>query len=436
MNQSIKDLIQLKQLIEQLNQTTSGNAKKTLLLLNSEIKKLLYYTHFDMWKYNITSKTLKKNKNIVKDVKPYDDFYQLLNDLRDRVITGHNAIFAVNDFCSRHEDLEETIYLVVDRNLKCRVGTSLINQVWDKFIPVFNVQLAYDIKKHEKYVNFEKQSWYASRKLDGCRVIVKKINNIVRFFSREGHEFFTLNNLIDPVLSIYENDFILDCEVCLIDKYGKENFTAIVSEIKKKEHIIDNPVLFIFDILTVEEFESEKSKAIFSERIFDRSKSFSLSNESITILSQIPVLNKHNLEIMKETARKMGWEGLILREDVKYKGRRSKHILKIKDFIDAEFQVINVVNGPMRYCIKQLDGSLKEVEEEMVVSVVIKYKGGTVNVGSGFSIDQRKMFYKNPELIVDKEITIQYFEESQNKKGVESMRFPTFKYLYEGKRDI
>ena len=39
-------------------------------------------------------------------------------------------------------------------------------------------------------------------------------------------------------------------------------------------------------------------------------------------------------------------------------------------------------------------------------------------------------FYKNPEKIVGKVINVQYFEETINKEGEISLRFPTFKYLF------
>ena len=33
---------------------------------------------------------------------------------------------------------------------------------------------------------------------------------------------------------------------------------------------------------------------------------------------------------------------------------------------------------------------------------------------SGFSLEQRRLYKENPDLILGKQVTIQYFEESQN----------------------
>ena len=106
-------------------------------------------------------------------------------------------------------------------------------------------------------------------------------------------------------------------------------------------------------------------------------------------------------------------------------------MLKVKKFFDDEYQVVNAEMGPFRYV---LNG--KETEETMLSCVMINHKGYTVRVGSGFSIEQRQEFYKNPEKILGKLITVQYFEETKNQDGGLSLRFPTFKILHGSARTV
>jgi DNA ligase-1 len=87
--------------------------------------------------------------------------------------------------------------------------------------------------------------------------------------------------------------------------------------------------------------------------------------------------------------------------------------------------------GPFRYI---LNG--KEHEETMLSCVTINHKGYSVRVGSGFSIEQRQEFYKNPRKILGQIITVQYFTESKNQDGGLSLRFPTFKILHGSSRTI
>jgi DNA ligase-1 len=117
--------------------------------------------------------------------------------------------------------------------------------------------------------------------------------------------------------------------------------------------------------------------------------------------------------------------------DCEYEGKRSKNLLKVKKFHDAEYKVIDCEEGTVRY-IK--DG--KEIEEVMLSNIIIEHKGNNVGVGSGFTIDQRKEFYKDPSKIMFKIVTVQYFEESQNKAGEYSLRFPVLKIIHGDERTV
>ena len=122
------------------------------------------------------------------------------------------------------------------------------------------------------------------------------------------------------------------------------------------------------------------------------------------------------------------WEGSMLRKDVAYEGKRTKNLLKVKKFREAENTVIGVDYGPM-----SVVRNGKEAQETMLSQVWIKHKGYEVKVGSGFSQEQRIKYMTEP--IIGKTITVQYFEETKNDKGGISLRFPTVKHIYENERD-
>jgi len=118
----------------------------------------------------------------------------------------------------------------------------------------------------------------------------------------------------------------------------------------------------------------------------------------------------------------------MLRKDVGYEGKRSKNLLKVKTFHDAEYTVIDADFGPMAVV---RDG--KEAQETMLAQVYIEHKGHIVKVGSGFNQEQRIKYMTSD--IVGKTITVQYFEETKNDKGGISLRFPTVKHIYENERN-
>jgi len=151
----------------------------------------------------------------------------------------------------------------------------------------------------------------------------------------------------------------------------------------------------------------------------------------LSVLEQQQIKVDDDFNEWSSKAAKNSWEGLIIRADAPYKGKRSKDLLKYKSFYDDEYTVVDVEFGPFRY-VK--NGA--ECEETMLSCVMINHKGYTVRVGSGFSIEQRQDFYKNPNKILGKITTIQYFNESENQDGGKSLRFPTFKFLHGDARTV
>jgi DNA ligase-1 len=97
-------------------------------------------------------------------------------------------------------------------------------------------------------------------------------------------------------------------------------------------------------------------------------------------------------------------------------------LLKCKDFVDAEYVVLDAINSMQSYATP--DGMK---ERMMLQAVVVEHKGSKVQVGSGFDRDEKIKYCDHPELIIGKRITVKYFEETANDKGGISLRFPTFK---------
>jgi DNA ligase-1 len=123
------------------------------------------------------------------------------------------------------------------------------------------------------------------------------------------------------------------------------------------------------------------------------------------------------------------WEGFMLRKDVGYEGKRTKNLVKVKKFHDAEYEVVDVDFDDHEVV---RDGRSETIK--MLAQVWIEHKGHRVKVGSGFTQDQRIQYMTDN--IVGKLITVQYFEETNNQEGGISLRFPTVKHIYSGERDM
>jgi DNA ligase-1 len=360
--------------------------------------------------------------------------FGLLDDLKDRHITGHAAIAAVNGFIAQNPKGKDLVHLILDKDLKIRSGTKIINKALPGTIPEFSVALAenYNDKTVSK-ISFDRE-WFVSRKLDGvrCIMIVDEKGN-VSSYSRSGKKFETLSLIENQIKSLGLRSFVFDGEICSFDG-DKDNFQSIMKEIRRKNHTIQNASFYVFDFVRLNDFNNKTSADFFNQRLYKLKQTlFGKQLDNVEILEQISVKSLDDLNMFidefKEDQNRNHWEGLIVRKDEKYKGKRSRDILKVKTFFDAEYVVQSVIFGPFRYVKNNV-----EVEEEMLSAVVVEHKGNLVQVGSGFTIDQRKYYYHNSGDIIDKTITVQYFEESQNQLGEHSLRFPVVKTVHGDKR--
>jgi DNA ligase-1 len=428
-------LNQVKKLVDELKATSSSLEKKEILkkyLVNDEdLKNIVYYTYNPFYQFYITSDVCEKNIHL--SGKQFECIFELLDSLRLRKLTGHDAVGAVNAYIKNNEEYKEIVYTIIDKDLKTRTAEKTINSAIKNLIPEFEVALA--DKYDEKNVNF-KDGWYVSRKIDGarCIAVVDNEGNTI-FYSRKGKIFDTLDAVGGEIKALGVTNVVFDGELCLVNKEGNEDFQGIMKELRKKDHVIKNPSFKIFDMIDHDEFYSKKGKP--NKPYSIRLKNLICVMKDITANSCLSVLEQEYIRDDRQFAEwvnkstKNSWEGLILRADSPYKGKRSKDMLKWKTFHDAEYTVVDVEFGPFRYV---LNG--QEQEEDMLSCVTITHKGHSVRVGSGFSIEQRQHFYKNPKEILGKIIKVNYFEETKNQDGGISLRFPTLAYIYGDSRDI
>ncbi len=375
---------------------------------NTELKALLHYMYNPYFQYYVSWKNIKKRSDIIRDYT--GDIFTLLDMLKGRSITGHDAIGTVNGYIScLPKEYHWLVELILERSLKARVDTKLINRVMPGLIPTFDVALASKYEDHAHKIDWDNDDWYWSRKLDGVRVICTIIEGDIKFFSRQGKEFFTLDKIRDALLpyAITKKDIVFDGELCIVDKNGDEDFQSVIKEVRRKNHTIENPVLKIFDCLTVSEFDAQESTRILTERLADLQWSLGTplwdKDFPIELCSMEKISSEQEVVDMLEFADQNGWEGIMLRKDTGYKGKRSNDLLKVKKMHDEEYVVEDIEFGPFRIIDSETG---LETTIETMTNVIIKHKGNVVSVGSGFSLAQRARYFDYPERIVGKEITV------------------------------
>ena len=382
---------ELQEFINQMQATSSSLDKVKILKQQSEfIQKVLEYTYNPFKQYHVTSKTCIKNSDLCGSGMSLD-LFELLDKLNTREVTGHDAIKLVNRLAQNYEP-----------------------------------------KLASFGANVE-ETWYASRKLDGVRCLaVVDIEGNCRLYSRMGKEFTTLDKVKQAIEATGVINTVFDGEICILDKDGNEDFQSVMKEIRRKDHQIENPSFMIFDMLSGEEFNNKKGSYPLNLRLWRLRTfigSYVIENKNtLRYLDQAEITDERHFDKWAQMATDNNWEGFMLRKDVGYEGKRSKNLLKVKTFHDAEYKVVDCDFAPM-----SVVRDVKEAQEVMLAQVYIEHKGYKVKVGSGFSQEQR-IKYKMED-IVGKTITVQYFEETANDKGGISLRFPTVKHIYDNERD-
>lgn len=255
-------------------------------------------------------------------------------------------------------------------------------------------------------------SAFIQPKLDGFRCLAKwdaKLKKVV-LISRQKKEIDTLPHLVErltPILSKHK-DVILDGELYA---HG-ESFQSIQSWIKRNQSDSSKIAYNLYDLVAHTSFE----------RRYEQLRDI-VRHESnlMTIVRTEKVDNMEQVENFQRVVVEEGYEGAMLRQsELSYEiGKRSKSLLKVKTFMDAEFDIVGVVPGN------------KGTHAEMAMIVCTTSAGAKFEVVAHGSHPQKRAILKewqaDPAAFLKKnpKITVKYFGMTDSEEPVP--RFPIAK---------
>lgn len=440
------NLSRLSVLIKELNQTNSMTDKIAALKHFGDCQQLLKYVYdTNLYQYGVTSDNVRKLRdsqaiaNIIATENFHNDtIISLLNDLNNRSITGHRAIAAIVKFISNNVEFEDLILNIIDRNIQVRIGAPVINKVFPGLISEFNVSLGVSLSDYDPdrtKLDFSKQQFYASRKLDGVRTVALiDANGNITIKSRSGKEYLTLDLIKEQLKTLNLRNVVIDGECCLLNPDGTDNFQGMMKEIRKKNHTVQNAAYRCFDILSLDDFYRGTTTTKFSDRIENLRNTIAGKLPNVDMIEQRLITSWDDVDNFQKEALDNDWEGLVLRKNDIYKGKRSNDLIKVKQFNECEVVIKDIEVGPFRVINYRPDGSSYEATEQVVTNLIAEYEGYPLSIGSGLSLESRRLFKSQPSLIIGKTVTVKYFETTKNENGGLSLRFPILKTIHGNER--
>jgi DNA ligase 1 len=362
----------------------------------------------------------------------WSNFKELAQALQNRSLTGNSARDSVKlamDVATKAQ-WNDWYRRILIKDLRCGVSEKTVNTVAKRAkksqyaVSVFSCQLSHDSANHEAKLSGKK---VVEKKLDGirCITVIDYENKTVTQYTRNGKELNNFSHITEYLSGFIEEfgrSYILDGEIM------SSSFQDLMKQVHRKDNVNAlDAVLNLFDIVPLAEFKQGIS-AMGQRRRSQFLKNFeNIFNDSgfITIVPQ----REFDLDVFtdeiefREFMKQMvaeGYEGIMIKEpDAKYECKRTTSWLKMKPFIEVSLTVTAVEEGT---------GRNQDRLGALVVEGTDDGKHIVVNVGSGFSDEQRSEFWAAKDTLIGQvvEVRADAATRSQDSEVTYSLRFPRF----------
>lgn len=409
---------------ELISKAKGSLEKKALLKGFSEDKDFVKVLEFIYNPYKRTGIADKKLSRKIKCENVLD--IRSLGELIDYLVknnTGSDTNVAVaQTFIENNKEHEDFLKSVITKTYSSGINVTTINKVIPGLIPTFGVMLA---TKIEDVKDLEGNLVIGTKKLDGFRYT---------FIKKDGVGYNRSGIPLEGVVEIEEEfknlpDGVYDGELLAIGdfKEAKDEYKA-TSKIARKKGEKRGLKFVCFDYIeNYEDFYKGKCETWCINRKNKLKAIIEEHKPKFIEYAEVLYYDYYDAKKVGDLASeltKAGEEGLMLNiANAPYECKRTKTLIKIKEFYTCDLRVIGYTEGSGNF-----EGTLG--------ALVVDYKGNKLNVGSGFSLEQRITLWNKKEELIGKIIEVGYREETSNADGGLSLRFPTFKTIREDKNDV
>ena len=274
-----------------------------------------------------------------------------------------------------------------------------------KFNDLLKPMLAQSYEKHAKKLVYP---CYAQPKLDGIRCLARRTGDTVTLYSRKGKILDLVPHINEALLDVLNDGQCADGELYT---HGWD-FQKIVSAIKKTNENTPGIQYHIYDLPDMQ----DRSKSFVNRfNSFARGRISAAADCLVSVETPL-IRTEEALMSYEDQCHNDGYEGVMARniQSQYLFGYRSKDLLKVKRFLDDEYEIVDFTHGT-------------SIELECIVFVCKTKDDQTFSVRPVGTHEERKAMYKNGASYVGKLLTVKYQELSND--GVP--RFPVGLHIRE-----
>ena len=422
----MKTLLHFTDFLNEINSSNSRLHKQSVLkkYADDEIVKRYLQIAFNPYVvYGISTKKL--NKQILSEslyVPKVHSVFELFDYLEAHNTGTTSEILEcqhwLNLVATDSIEYAKILEALICKRLSIGCDAKTINKEMPKLIPTFEVQLANKYFDKPEFV--EGKDFAITTKIDGGRIIALKENGEVTFYTRAGQKYEGLVDLEYEMAELLPDGLCLDGEITLLNNKGipsKEAYKRAM-KITRADGEKHGVKMLVFDAMPASEFKAKRCDRSWTER--RSALEFIFRDRDLEYFELLPVLyqGKDTEMILKwlDAAIADDQEGVMLNIcEAPYEFKRTNNLLKVKKMSTLDLEIVGFEEGEGR-----LAGTLG--------AILVRYKNGNiVKVGSGFSDRLRIEIWASRDEWLGNICEIQYFEETTNADGGESLRFPVFK---------
>ena len=248
-------------------------------------------------------------------------------------------------------------------------------------------------KNYEDYKDLIKFPIFSQPKLDGIRCILTKDG----MFTRNGKRIESCPHIFKQLQTFFIDQPSLVFDGELYNHNLKHDFNKITSLVKKTKPTIEDikesaelVQYWVYDIVDTTKTFKERNEWINFEL-------FTKEYASIKPVWAARPTNSQELDTLYAEYIQHGFEGQMVRLDTKYENKRSKNLLKRKEFQDREYTILDVIEGEGN---KAGMAGAMVFENELGISFNSNIKG---------SREYLKELWATKQELIGKEATVKFF---------------------------